>query len=166
VQQDLEGRLEDLLETAKAHLRAKVKHPFRVIKRQFGFQKTRYRGIKKHNHKLKMLFALGSFSSMEADPRVYRAMCGTSEFNVTGSLRDWDRSDRLHLIQQPTLVISGQYDEATPKVAGFLHQGIAHSEWELMADCLHLCHLEQTERYLERVNTFLDKVESNQQAPC
>lgn len=107
-----------------------------------------------------------SFSSMEADPRVYRAMCGTSEFNVTGSLRDWDRSDRLHLIQQPTLVISGQYDEATPKVAGALHQGIAHSEWELMADCSHLCHLEQTERYLERVNTFLDKVESNQPAPC
>ena len=38
-----EGRLEDLIETAKAHIRAKVEHPFRVIKRQFGFQKTRLR---------------------------------------------------------------------------------------------------------------------------
>jgi IS5 family transposase len=55
-----EGRLEDLFETAKAHLRAKVEHPFRVIKRQFGFQKTRYRGIKKNDHKLKMLFALAN----------------------------------------------------------------------------------------------------------
>lgn len=55
-----EGRLEDLLETAKAHLRAKVEHPFRVIKCQFGFQKTRYRGIKKNDHKLKMLFALAN----------------------------------------------------------------------------------------------------------
>jgi len=53
-----EGRLENLCETAKAHLRAKVEHPFRVIKHQFGFQKTRYRGIKKNDHKLKMLFAL------------------------------------------------------------------------------------------------------------
>jgi IS5 family transposase len=55
-----EGRLEDLVETAKAHLRAKVEHPFRVIKCQFGFQKTRYRGIKKNDHKLKMLFALAN----------------------------------------------------------------------------------------------------------
>ena len=55
-----EGRLEDLFETAKAHVRAKVEHPFRVIKHQFGFQKTRYRGIKKNDHKLKMLFALAN----------------------------------------------------------------------------------------------------------
>jgi len=55
-----EGRLENLFETAKAHLRAKVEHPFRVIKHQFGFQKTRYRGIKKNDHKLKMLFALAN----------------------------------------------------------------------------------------------------------
>lgn len=37
-----EGRVDDLIETAKAHIRATVEHPthFRVIKRQFGFQKT------------------------------------------------------------------------------------------------------------------------------
>jgi IS5 family transposase len=32
-----EGKLEDLIEAAKAHVRAKVEHPFRVIKQQFGF---------------------------------------------------------------------------------------------------------------------------------
>jgi IS5 family transposase len=40
-----EGRVDDLIETAKAHIRAKVELPFRVIKRQFGFQKTRLRGM-------------------------------------------------------------------------------------------------------------------------
>lgn len=40
-----EGHVDDLIETAKAHIRAKVEHPFRVIKRQFGFQKTRLRGL-------------------------------------------------------------------------------------------------------------------------
>jgi hypothetical protein len=40
-----EGRVDDLIETAKAHFRAKVQHPFRVINRQFGFQKTRLRGM-------------------------------------------------------------------------------------------------------------------------
>ena len=40
-----EGKLQDLIETAKAHIRAKVEHPFRVIKQQFGFQKSRLRGL-------------------------------------------------------------------------------------------------------------------------
>ncbi len=38
-----DGKLQDLIETAKAHIRSKVEHPFRVIKQQFGFQKTRLR---------------------------------------------------------------------------------------------------------------------------
>jgi len=36
-----EGRLQDLIETAKAHIHSKVEDPFRVIKQQLGFQKTR-----------------------------------------------------------------------------------------------------------------------------
>ena len=55
-----EGRFENLFEAAKAHLRANVEHPFQVIKYQFGFQKTRYRGIKKNDHNLRMLFALAN----------------------------------------------------------------------------------------------------------
>jgi len=55
-----EGRLLDLIETAKAHFRAKVEHPFRIIKCQFGFRKVYYRGIIKNDLKLKMLFALAN----------------------------------------------------------------------------------------------------------
>ena len=55
-----EGRLEDLIETAKAHIRAKVEHPFRVIKRQFGFQKTRLRGMFKNRCKVNVLAALSN----------------------------------------------------------------------------------------------------------
>jgi IS5 family transposase len=53
-----EGRLDDLMETAKAHIRAKGEHPFRVIKRQFGFQKTRLRGMLKNACKVNVLAAL------------------------------------------------------------------------------------------------------------
>ena len=55
-----EGRLDDLIETAKAHFRAKVEHPFRVIKRQFGFQKTRLRGMVKNRCKVNVLAALSN----------------------------------------------------------------------------------------------------------
>ena len=53
-----DGRLLDLVETAKAHIRAKVEHPFRVIKEQFGFRKTRLRGMAKNHCKVNILAAL------------------------------------------------------------------------------------------------------------
>lgn len=55
-----EGRLDDLVETGKAHMRAKVEHPFRVIKWQFGFQKTRLRGMLKNRCKVNVLSALSN----------------------------------------------------------------------------------------------------------
>jgi IS5 family transposase len=50
----------DQAEKSKASVRAKVEHPFRVIKRQFGFVKVRYRGLKKNTAQLVTLFALSN----------------------------------------------------------------------------------------------------------
>ena len=50
----------DQAEKLKAGIRAKVEHPFRVIKRQFGFVKVRYRGLKKNTAQLVTLFALSN----------------------------------------------------------------------------------------------------------
>jgi transposase, IS5 family len=54
------NQLIDQLERLKASVRAKVEHPFRVIKRQFGHVKVRYRGLKKNTAQLKTLFALSN----------------------------------------------------------------------------------------------------------
>jgi IS5 family transposase len=56
----LSNQLIDQLERLKASVRAKVEHPFRVIKRQFGHVKVRYRGLKKNTAQLKTLFALSN----------------------------------------------------------------------------------------------------------
>jgi len=53
-------QLIDQLERLKAGIRAKVEHPFRVIKRQFGHVKVRYRGLKKNTAQLSTLFALSN----------------------------------------------------------------------------------------------------------
>ena len=42
----------------KARVRAKVEHPFRILKRIFGFEKVRYRGMKKNHNRLCASFAL------------------------------------------------------------------------------------------------------------
>ncbi len=54
------GAMINEVERIKASIRAKVEHPFRVIKRQFGFVKVRYRGLKKNTAQLTTLFALSN----------------------------------------------------------------------------------------------------------
>jgi IS5 family transposase len=48
------------IEKAKAQVRAKVEHSFRVIKRQFGYTKVRFRGLVKNTAQLVTLFALSN----------------------------------------------------------------------------------------------------------
>lgn len=47
-------------EHKKSSVRAKVEHVFAVVKRLFGYRKTRYRGLRKQTAKLNMMFALAN----------------------------------------------------------------------------------------------------------
>jgi len=53
-------QLLEKVEKLKASVRAKVEHPFRVIKQQFGYAKVRYRGLAKNTARLTMLFAMSN----------------------------------------------------------------------------------------------------------
>jgi IS5 family transposase len=58
-----EGPLKEVtqeLETLKASYRARVEHPFRVVKCQFGFQKVRFKGLVKNTAQVITLFALSN----------------------------------------------------------------------------------------------------------
>jgi len=55
-----ERRYAERWEHFKASVRAKVEHPFRVVKRQFGYTKVRYRGLAKNTAQVLTLFALSN----------------------------------------------------------------------------------------------------------
>ena len=58
-----EGRLKELTqayEKAKAQVRARVEHPFHIIKNLFKHRKVRYRGLRKNPAPLQTLFALAN----------------------------------------------------------------------------------------------------------
>lgn len=59
--------LTDQFERTKASIQAKVEHPFRVLKQQFGYVKVRYRGLKKNTAQIVTLFALGNLRMAKAD---------------------------------------------------------------------------------------------------
>jgi IS5 family transposase len=58
-----EGRVKDLIvqfERLKARVRARVEHPFHILKNLFRHRKTRYRGLAKNTAQLHSLFALAN----------------------------------------------------------------------------------------------------------
>ena len=63
IQKMKEGRAKRAVEKAehrKASIRARVEHPFRVIKRQFSLVKVRFRGLAKNTAHVITLFALSN----------------------------------------------------------------------------------------------------------
>ena len=67
-----EGWRKDLAQTyekLKSRIRARVEHPFHVIKNLFHYKKTRYQGIAKNDTQLNMLFGLGNLYMMRGELR-------------------------------------------------------------------------------------------------
>lgn len=59
------GSREALEQRRLASLRAKVEHPFLVVKRRFGYDKVRYRGLAKNHQRLALLLGLGNLLAAE-----------------------------------------------------------------------------------------------------
>ena len=88
-------------------------------------------------------------------PTVYGTMIGASEFNVTGSLRSWDMDDRLPQISVPTLVLHGEFDEATDEVVRASRELIPDVEYRKIVGASHTPHLEQPEATIPIFAAFL-----------
>lgn len=79
------GRAKEKLELAKASVRAKVEHPFHVLKNLFKHRKARYRGLAKNTEQLHSLFAFANLvlagrtfevPAPELRPEPENAYCG------------------------------------------------------------------------------------------
>ena len=102
---------------------------------------------------------LRSFAQIAANPTVYHAMNGPSEFHVIGSLKSWDITDQLGEITTPTLLISGRHDEATPLIVGEIHDRIAGAQWVIFEASSHMPHVEEPDAFLETVEAFLGTID-------
>jgi L-proline amide hydrolase len=98
-----------------------------------------------------------TFAAIDADPTVYHAMNGPTEFHVIGSMRNWTIIDRLSHIQVPTLLISGRYDEATPETVQPFADGISDVQWQIFERSSHMPHVEEREACMACVAQFLEQ---------
>ncbi len=91
---------------------------------------------------------------------VYEHMWGPSEVFPNGTLEDWDVTSRLGEINVPTLVTCGRFDEATPRQAEIIANGVAGAELVVLDGVAHMAPIEDPDAYLAVVRGFLNRVEA------
>lgn len=92
---------------------------------------------------------------------VYNIMWGPSEFHVTGNLKHFDCTERLHEISVPTLYTCGRYDEATPDSTEYFSRLTPNSKFHVFENSAHMPYLEEPEEFLRVIGDFLLDVDFN-----
>lgn len=92
---------------------------------------------------------------------VYEYMWGPTEFHATGTLVDFDVTDRLHEIDVPVLFVAGQHDEARPERMAEFQKLIPGSKLTIILDAAHVTLGRKPIEYRNIVENFLDAVEAS-----
>lgn len=88
---------------------------------------------------------------------VYNVMWGPSEAHATGTLKNWSSLDRLNDIKVPVLLLSGKYDEATPKQMQIAKDLIPNAKRITFPNSAHSSNYEDKQEYFAAVLEFLEK---------
>ena len=97
------------------------------------------------------------FKKFAMPPFLY--MLGPSEFAITGSLKGFERVDRLKEIKVPVLFTAGQFDEASPRTTRYYQRMLPGSEIHILKEASHMHHVEREEEYLKTIRDFLHRSE-------
>jgi proline iminopeptidase len=91
---------------------------------------------------------------------IYRLMWGAAEFTSTGSLRDFDRTDRLGELNLPVLFLAGRHDEAVPDTIEDFRKRVPGAQMTIFEQSAHSSYRTETARYVQVVGAFLRKAET------
>ncbi len=88
--------------------------------------------------------------------QIYGQMWGASEFTVTGSLKTFDVTDRLHELDLPALFLCGRYDEAAPETTNDYANLVEGAEFKVLENSSHMTYVEEPEIYTAMLRGFLN----------
>jgi proline iminopeptidase len=91
---------------------------------------------------------------------VYGYMWGPSEFSPTGTLRSYDRTDRLDELKLPVLYTAGEFDEALPSTVRHYQELTPGAELAIIPGSAHLTTIDAPEAFADTVARFLRSVEN------
>lgn len=101
-----------------------------------------------------------SIEHLIKDSTVMSTMFGASDFLVTGSLKDWSMEGKLHKLTpdvvREILVVNGYFDVAQDEcMLPFFREPTAKVKWVRFGLSSHGPQLEETEKFIKAVGTFL-----------
>jgi proline iminopeptidase len=91
---------------------------------------------------------------------VYNYMWGPSEFTATGPLKDYDRTDMLHKIKVPLLLIVGEYDEVLPSAVKYYQSLVPGSKFAIIPNAGHITTHDNPEQDIKIITDFLNELEN------
>ncbi len=99
-------------------------------------------------------------STRKFNEQVYNYMWGPTEFNATGTLKNYDRSGQLPQLHLPVLFIAGQYDEARPETMYLFQKAVPNSEVIIIENAGHAKTNDQPLLFTNAIRSFLHTVDS------
>ena len=96
----------------------------------------------------------------EGGQKIYQHMWGPSEFQVTGTLKTFDRTKRLSDVDVPTLFVCGEYDESTPRSARKYQTKIKGARLEVIKNASQVITREKPATLNRIVGKFLSEHDS------
>lgn len=96
----------------------------------------------------------------QVNHEMWNYILGPEMLACTGSICDYDCTDRLGEITTPTLLTAGEYDEARPATVEYYQSLISGSEIAILENCGHLTIQDDPETDIRIIHDFLVQVES------
>ena len=87
---------------------------------------------------------------------VYMYMEGPSEFTITGTIMNYDRTGQLGQFKIPVLYIVGEFDEAGPATVQYYHSITPGSQIAVIKGAGHITMQDNTEQHNQVLESFLD----------
>jgi proline iminopeptidase len=108
---------------------------------------------------------LGSLAEADANLELLEHMWGPSDFTVTGTLKNHDRTAELRTLSMPVLFHCGEFDEARPDTLREQAALTPHAEVVIVPGAGHLTMIDAPERANGAIRDFLTRVEASRTQP-
>ena len=87
----------------------------------------------------------------------YITAWGQNEFSPSGTLKNFEFSDKISDIKEPCLITSGLLDLCSPLIAKAMYDNIPNSKWELFEYSRHMPFVQENEKYIMILVEWLDE---------
>ncbi len=124
------------------------------------FDKANSEFYKRFVFRLKRLPGAAETSHKNMNYELYKYMWGPYEYWVTGTLKGFDLTPKLHEINVPVLLMCGRYDEASPEAVNYFKSLFPNAKMKVFDKGAHFFFWNQRAESIKTVRDFTKDVDN------